>query len=70
MFFFFFFYRVLSSVWGVTGTPAIATVVFGVGAALASMFISLTVLVEMMSIGKCNDVMDTEVHINILLKEI
>lgn len=38
--------------WPVTGTPAVATVVFGLGAAFAAMFISLTVLVEMMSIGE------------------
>ncbi|KAK8392281.1 hypothetical protein O3P69_017695 [Scylla paramamosain] len=41
----------LSNVWDVTGTPAVATIVFGLGAAFAAMFISLTVLVEMMSIG-------------------
>ncbi|XP_050717875.1 cationic amino acid transporter 2-like isoform X1 [Eriocheir sinensis] len=44
-------FKSLSNVWGVTGTPAVATIVFGLGAAVAAMFISLTVLVEMMSIG-------------------
>ncbi|XP_045595896.1 solute carrier family 7 member 14 [Procambarus clarkii] len=44
-------FKSLADVWGVTGTPAMATVVFGLGAAFAAMFISLTVLVEMMSIG-------------------
>ncbi|KAK8733538.1 hypothetical protein OTU49_006346, partial [Cherax quadricarinatus] len=44
-------FKSLADVWAVTGTPATATVVFGLGAALAAMFISLTVLVEMMSIG-------------------
>ncbi|XP_063600552.1 probable cationic amino acid transporter [Penaeus indicus] len=44
-------FKSLANVWPVTGTPAVATVVFGLGAAFAAMFISLTVLVEMMSIG-------------------
>ncbi|XP_045126961.1 cationic amino acid transporter 2-like isoform X1 [Portunus trituberculatus] len=44
-------FKSLSNVWDVTGTPAVATIVFGLGAAFAAMFISLTVLVEMMSIG-------------------
>ncbi|XP_071521222.1 solute carrier family 7 member 14-like [Panulirus ornatus] len=44
-------FKSLANVWSVTGTPAVATVVFGLGAAFAAMFISLTVLVEMMSIG-------------------
>ena len=37
--------------WNMTGTPAVATVVLGVMAALAALLIQLEVLVEMMSIG-------------------
>ncbi|KAK7026747.1 hypothetical protein SK128_003063, partial [Halocaridina rubra] len=44
-------FKSLANVWAMTGTPAVATVVFGLGAAFAAMFISLNVLVEMMSIG-------------------
>ncbi|XP_066954113.1 solute carrier family 7 member 14-like [Macrobrachium rosenbergii] len=44
-------FKSLANVWMVTGTPAVATVVFGLGAALAALLISLEVLVEMMSIG-------------------
>ncbi|CAM1323571.1 SLC7A14 (predicted) [Pycnogonum litorale] len=44
-------FRVFAKVWTVTGTPAIATVVFGIAAAIVALFVSLEVLVEMMSIG-------------------
>ncbi|KAL7641365.1 UNVERIFIED_CONTAM: hypothetical protein RMT77_008504 [Armadillidium vulgare] len=44
-------FKKLAEVWLVTGTPAVATVVFGLGAAFAALLISLNVLVEMMSIG-------------------
>jgi len=47
------FPRWLAEVWPVTGTPAVATVVLGVLAAVAALFIQLEVLVEMMSIGTC-----------------
>ena len=46
-----FLYRWLADVWNMTGTPAVATVVLGVMAALAALLIQLEVLVEMMSIG-------------------
>jgi len=45
-------YRGLSEIWSLTGTPAVATVVLGLMAALAALIIQLDVLVEMMSIGK------------------
>ncbi|XP_047738564.1 probable cationic amino acid transporter, partial [Hyalella azteca] len=44
-------FKSLSSVWPVTGTPAVATAVFGAGSAVAALLFPLTLLVEMMSIG-------------------
>ncbi|CAL4073504.1 unnamed protein product [Meganyctiphanes norvegica] len=44
-------FQSLSAIWNVTGTPALATIIFGVGASLAALFFSLHMLVEMMSIG-------------------
>ena len=38
--------------WPVTNTPALATALFGMMAALAALLIRLEVLVEMMSIGE------------------
>ncbi|XP_022249714.1 probable cationic amino acid transporter [Limulus polyphemus] len=43
--------RSLSQVWPYTGTPAIATCVFGAATAFVAIVMSLDVLVEMMSIG-------------------
>lgn len=48
----YFFSRVFSQVWPSTGTPALATFVSGLAAAVAALFIRLEILVEMMSIGK------------------
>ncbi|KAG8231309.1 hypothetical protein J437_LFUL006965 [Ladona fulva] len=45
-------FKVLSAVWPLTGTPALATFVSGLAASLAALLIQLEVLVEMMSIGK------------------
>ncbi|XP_067005702.2 solute carrier family 7 member 14 [Anabrus simplex] len=44
-------FRVLSTVWPLTGTPVIATFSSGLAAAVAALLIQLEVLVEMMSIG-------------------
>ncbi|XP_073973470.1 solute carrier family 7 member 14 isoform X2 [Rhodnius prolixus] len=44
-------FRSLSQVFPATGTPVVATFICGTAAALASLIISLDVLVEMMSIG-------------------
>ncbi|CAH1394926.1 unnamed protein product [Nezara viridula] len=44
-------FKQLAHIFPATGTPVIATFTCGVGAALASLVISLDVLVEMMSIG-------------------
>lgn len=52
--------RGLSKVWSATGTPAVATFISGVAAAIAALVIQLEVLVEMMSIGEQN-------YLNILL---
>lgn len=41
-----------SQIWPSTGTPAFATFVSGLAAAIAALFIRLEILVEMMSIGK------------------
>lgn len=45
-------YRLFAQVWPSTGTPALATFVSGLAAAVAALFIRLEILVEMMSIGK------------------
>uniref|UniRef100_A0A6P7G5H8 Probable cationic amino acid transporter n=1 Tax=Diabrotica virgifera virgifera TaxID=50390 RepID=A0A6P7G5H8_DIAVI len=44
-------FRIFSQVWPSTGTPALATFVSGLTAAIAALFIRLEILVEMMSIG-------------------
>ncbi|CAB0002627.1 unnamed protein product [Nesidiocoris tenuis] len=44
-------FRSLSQIFPATGTPVLATFICGVAAAIASLIISLDVLVEMMSIG-------------------
>lgn len=44
-------FRRFSAIWSPTGTPMIATVFFGCLTAIVSLFVSLEVLVEMMSIG-------------------
>nr|XP_023020498.1 cationic amino acid transporter 2-like [Leptinotarsa decemlineata] len=44
-------FRVFSQVWPSTGTPAVATFMSGLAAAVAALFIRLEILVEMMSIG-------------------
>nr|CAD7592242.1 unnamed protein product [Timema genevievae] len=44
-------FRILSTIWPVTGTPLLATLLSGLCAALAALLIQLEVLVEMMSIG-------------------
>lgn len=44
-------FKFLAEVWPMTGTPAIATCIFGLAAAFAALIIRLDVLVEMMSIG-------------------
>ncbi|XP_037094724.1 probable cationic amino acid transporter [Pollicipes pollicipes] len=44
-------YQAFGEVWPVTNTPALATALFGVLAAMAALLIRLEVLVEMMSIG-------------------
>lgn len=44
-------FRPLSQLWTRTNAPGLATLLSGVAAALVSMFVSLEVLVEMMSIG-------------------
>ncbi|CAG9825044.1 unnamed protein product [Phaedon cochleariae] len=44
-------FRIFSQVWPSTGTPALATFVSGLTAAVAALFIRLEILVEMMSIG-------------------
>lgn len=50
---FFYYFRFLSAIFPLTGTPLIATLVSGIAAAIAALFLNLQVLVEMMSIGKC-----------------
>lgn len=47
-------FKIFSQVWPSTGTPALATFVSGLAAAVAALFIRLEILVEMMSIGKPN----------------
>ncbi|XP_022914356.1 solute carrier family 7 member 14 isoform X2 [Onthophagus taurus] len=44
-------FKIFSQVWPSTGTPALATFVSGLSAALAALVIKLDILVEMMSIG-------------------
>ncbi|GAB6019724.1 hypothetical protein CHUAL_001277 [Chamberlinius hualienensis] len=44
-------FKFLSQIWPITGTPAVATCIFGLAAAFASLIIPLDILVEMMSIG-------------------
>lgn len=44
-------FKFLAEVWPMTGTPAVATCLFGLAAAFAALIIRLDVLVEMMSIG-------------------
>ncbi|XP_065164736.1 cationic amino acid transporter 2 [Atheta coriaria] len=44
-------FRLFAQVWPSTGTPALATFISGLCAALAALVISLEILVEMMSIG-------------------
>lgn len=44
-------FRIFSQVWPSTGTPAFATFISGLAAAIAALFIRLEILVEMMSIG-------------------
>lgn len=44
-------FRWLAEVWPLTGTPAVATCLFGLAVAIAALLIGLDVLVEMMSIG-------------------
>lgn len=45
-------FRIFAQVWPSTGTPALATFISGLAAAVAALFIRLEILVEMMSIGK------------------
>ncbi|KAK6618593.1 hypothetical protein RUM43_012984 [Polyplax serrata] len=44
-------FKQLSHIWFLTGTPAFATLVSGLSAAFAALFLKLEILVEMMSIG-------------------
>ncbi|KAI7815696.1 cationic amino acid transporter [Rhyzopertha dominica] len=44
-------FKIFAQVWPSTGTPALATFVSGLAAAVAALFIRLEILVEMMSIG-------------------
>lgn len=46
-----YFHRMFAQVWPSTGTPALATFVSGLAAAVAALLIRLEILVEMMSIG-------------------
>lgn len=44
-------FRVFARVWQAAGTPAFATLISGLGAAIAALVVRLEILVEMMSIG-------------------
>lgn len=44
-------FKVFAQVWQAAGTPAFATLISGLGAALAALVVKLEILVEMMSIG-------------------
>jgi cationic amino acid transporter 14 len=49
---FFLYFRSLSQIFPLTGTPVVATVLSGVASAVAALVINLDTLIEMMSIGK------------------
>lgn len=63
-------FRIFAQVWPSTGTPALATFVSGLAAAIAALFIRLEILVEMMSIGKLHFMLFSNIFLKPLALEI